>query len=70
MKESIQTSDIASLGKRQCKSKLFEFQMKRVFAIFNTKFCASPILKHRIVFYNTNQELFPLIVELFKRAGE
>lgn len=31
-------------------------------------FC--PISKHRAGFYTTNQELFPLIVELFKRAGK
>lgn len=31
-------------------------------------FC--PISKHRAGFYTTSQELFPLIVELFKRAGE
>lgn len=29
-----------------------------------------PISKHRAGFYTTNQELFPLIVELLKRAGE
>jgi hypothetical protein len=34
------------------------------------KFGFCPISKHRAGFYTTNQELFPLIVELFKRAGE
>ena len=29
-----------------------------------------PISKHRAGFYTTNQELFPLIVELLKRTGE
>lgn len=34
------------------------------------KFGICPISKHRAGFYTTNQELFPLIVELLKRAGE
>lgn len=29
-----------------------------------------PISKHHAGFYTTNQELFPLIVDLLKRAGE
>jgi hypothetical protein len=34
------------------------------------KFGICPISKHRAGFYTTNQELFPLFVELIKRAGE
>lgn len=34
------------------------------------KYGICPISKHRAGFYTANQELFPLIVELFKRAGE
>lgn len=34
------------------------------------KYGICPISKHRAGFYTTNQELFPLIVELLKRAGE
>lgn len=33
------------------------------------KYGICPISKHRAGFYTTNQELFPLIVELFNRAG-
>ena len=34
------------------------------------KFGICPISKHRAGFYTTNQERFPLIVKLIKRAGE
>lgn len=34
------------------------------------KYGICPISKHRAGFYTTNQELFPLVVELFKRAGK